>query len=234
MKMKRVTRLCASIVLRSAFWASCTCEDGAVLCLQSLSRALARCTFPSTSPWPSGPQTLQMMYFSQPQTWPLLMESASLSPTSKLWALARRLWASFLRLSVSTTGRSCAVCCDRLGRGDERVYILAVSFPGLIKAWDKPKKRATCLCHGICFIEDEQLEWRAGIPGHRLTHRGGSKGLDLFPHHIDASLITRIELLHPRLRQLGPTSVIMASRCRVNSALRMTGRGNLKICTASL
>ena len=88
----------------------------------------------------------------------------------------------------------------------------------LTEAQDNPKRQAACLCHGISFVEDEQLEWRAGVPGHRLTHRGGSKRLDLLPHHIDASLITGIELLHPRLCQLRPMSISMASTCQVNHA----------------
>ena len=112
--------------------------------------------------------------------------------------------------------------------------MLAVCSLALTQAWNKSKRNAACLCHGICFIEDEQLERRAGVPGHRLTHGGGSKGLDLLPHHIDASLITRIELLHPRLCQLRPTGTSTASTSGVNIALRITGMRNLEICTAVL
>ena len=68
---------------------------------------------------------------------------------------------------------------------------------------DSAETRA-CLCHSVSFIKDEQLEGRAGVPCHRLTHRGCSKGLDLLPDHIDASLITGIQLLHPCLCQLRP------------------------------
>ena len=60
------------------------------------------------------------------------------------------------------------------------------------------------LCHRVCLIKDEELERRAWIAVDRLPHRCRRKSFDLLPHHIDAALITGIQLSHSRLLQTGP------------------------------
>ena len=64
-------------------------------------------------------------------------------------------------------------------------------------------QQTTYLSHGICFVQYEQLEWRARVSRHWLAHRGRSKCFDLLPHNIDAPLITGIQLLYSCLSSSG-------------------------------
>lgn len=57
----------------------------------------------------------------------------------------------------------------------------------------------SCLGHGICLVQNKQLEGRAGVAGNGLPHRSRRERLDLFPHNIDAALVTGIQFLNPCL-----------------------------------
>lgn len=60
------------------------------------------------------------------------------------------------------------------------------------------------LRHRVGLVQDEELEGRARIPGCRLPDGGRCEGFDLVADHVDATLVTGIQLHRPHLHQLRP------------------------------